>query len=84
VHDDFTEVVNILYDDLCLAEAPYAYIGGFLLNRNEADQLAKLMSLLDKLFEMHGKALTDAAYIALPEWPQVMQCAQAARRLICA
>jgi hypothetical protein len=81
--DDFTEVVNILYDDLGLSPSPHSRIGEILLNANEADYLKKLLSLLDRIFETHGLDLTDAAYIALPEWPQVIECAQAARRLIC-
>jgi hypothetical protein len=81
--DDLTEVANILYDDLGLSESPHSCIGEFLLNADEADHLGKLPSLLDRIFETHGLDLTDAAYVALPEWQQVIECAQAARRLIC-
>jgi hypothetical protein len=60
--DDFTEVVNILYDDLGLSPSPHSRIGEILLNANEADYLKKLLSLLDRIFETHGLDLTDAAY----------------------
>ncbi len=78
-----SDAVSFLFDDTKLAETPYACIGVFLLNQKEADELTKLISVLDDIFKKHGGMLDDAAYIALPEWQQVIERAQAARRLIC-
>jgi hypothetical protein len=79
----FSDAVSFLFDDTKLSKAPYTCIGLFLLNRNEADHLTKLISVLGGIFERHGAMLDDAAYIALPEWQQVIEAAQAAKQLIC-
>ncbi len=75
--------MGFLYDDTKLAELPHACIGSILRNQDEADCLAKLVSVLDGIFEAHGLELTDAAYVDLPEWQQVLERAKAARMLIC-
>jgi hypothetical protein len=46
-----------------------------LFNENEADLIKDTMDSIDELFDKYGVDLSDAEYIAKPEWPGIMASA---------
>jgi len=78
VYDNFDLAVHFLFDDTALASDPYSTIGKILQDASEARAIAVLKSCLDDLFNQYGLTLSDAEYIALPEWRTVIAAAEAA------
>jgi hypothetical protein len=82
VHDEFDYAVHYLYDDTHLAADPASTIGWILRNEEEAISVAKLVEVIETIFQRYGTDLSDAEYIQLPEWIAVLQAAKDAARLI--
>lgn len=76
-HDEFDYAVHFLFDDSTLSKDPHGNIGWILIDAAEADRVATLVQLLERLFEKHGTTLSDAQYMALPEWHLVVDAARA-------
>lgn len=81
-HDEFDYAVHFLYDDTRLAGDPRSMIGWILRDLDEATQIEVLVGVLEGVFQKHGTALSDAQYIALPEWPSVLGAARDALAVI--
>jgi len=83
-YDEFDLAVHTLYDDTSpsLAENPKAQIGYILRDEAEAAQVAAVVRAIDTIFDKYGLDLTDAEYIALPEWKDVVAAAKDARKVI--
>ena len=81
--DKFGDVIHFLYDDTKLSTAPFDCINTILRNQFEAEHIASLTLILDRIFEVYGLKLTDAEYMSKPEWKQVVELAAAAKRIIC-
>lgn len=80
VHDELDYAIHFLFDDTKLSLDPDKCIGIFLRNHEEAEAIHLLCREIDEIFEKYGD-LTDAEYIALPEWSNVLDAAQAALRI---
>ncbi len=78
VHDNFGNAVHFLFDDTELSSEPHAAIGDILRNASEADQVAAVVAALEVIFDRYGTEMSDAEYIALPEWQQVLKAAASA------
>ena len=74
-HDELDYAIHFLYDDTSLATNPNKAIGWFLKDEREAEAVKRLIVALDKVFEVHGTDLDDAAYIASHEWNDVVAAA---------
>lgn len=81
-YDTFDNAVHFLFDDTALSKNAHAYIGDILLNTSEAERVATLIATLESIFAKHGVGLTDAQYMALPEWISVIESARAALAVI--
>jgi hypothetical protein len=77
-HDEFDYTVHFIFDDTCLAKNAFDAIGLFLKNEDEAEAIRKLVLALEVIFERYGTELGDAAYIATPEWLDVLKTAASA------
>lgn len=75
----FDTVIDFLHREYDLADTPYDFIDEVLVDENEASLLKELDRKLDILFERYGGKLSDAEYIAKPEWQDVIL---AARKLL--
>lgn len=82
VHDEFDYAVHFLYDDTALAGDVHSTIGVILQDDSEAQTIEALTICIDAVFEKYGTELSDAQYIALPEWQSVVAAAKAAIRLM--
>ena len=49
-----------------------------LFDEKEADLIKDTMDLINELFDKYGVNLSDAEYIAKPEWPGIMASAEKA------
>jgi len=78
VHDEFDYAVHFLYDDTALAGDVRSTIGAILQDDSEAQSIEALTICIDAVFEKYGTKLSDAQYIALPEWQSVVAAAKAA------
>jgi hypothetical protein len=74
-YDEFRHAVHFLFDDTDLSTDPHSDIGWFLRNANEADHVAAVVAALEVIFNKYGTEMSDAEYIALPEWQQVLHTA---------
>lgn len=79
--DELDYSVDFLFDDTTLYANPERYIGAILRNREEADVVRLLCQKIDEIYQKYGGELTDAEYIALPEWNNVLEAAQSALRI---
>jgi len=77
-HDELDYAIHFLFDDTGLARAPQASIGAFLFDEAEARAVQDVTRALDAVLDQYGTALTDAAYLAKPEWQHVVDAAQSA------
>ena len=75
-YDDFTQNVNILFDDTGVLPDPASAVGD-VLHRGEVDPMAALGNVLDALIDELGDA-NDSHYLEHPRWPHVVRAAQAA------
>jgi len=74
-HDTLDHAIHFLFDDTSLAVAPEAAIGVFLVDQEEARAVHTVTQAIDALLHRYGTSLSDAAYLAKPEWGQVVQAA---------
>lgn len=81
--DSFGDIIHFLYDDTKLAISSSDCMNTILQNQVEAEHIASLILILDKMFEVYGLKLTDAEYVSKPEWKQVVELAAAAKQMIC-
>lgn len=81
-HDEFDYTIHFLFDDTELGSVPESCIGNILINQKEADCIRKVCEAIDHLFDRHGTELSDADYISLPEWEQVISTARDALRIM--
>lgn len=77
-YDEFDYTVHFLYDDTCLANNPELAIGDSLYDREEVQAVTAIITVLEKIFGRYGLNLSDTAYIATPEWNEVIASAKAA------
>jgi hypothetical protein len=78
VHDNFGNAVHFLFDDTELSSEPLAAVGDILRDATEADQIVAVVAALEVIFDKYGTRLSDAEYVALPEWQQVLKTAASA------
>jgi len=78
LYHSFDEVIHALFDDSGFDDGPRSAIGDTLFDEYEADRIKHVMDLIDALFGKYGKDLSDAGYMATPEWPAIMASAKAA------
>src|SRR3546814_15953807 len=71
-HDELDYALHFLFDDTDLAESPEKSIGVFLLDKEEARVVHCVTQALDALLTQYGVDLSDARYLAKPEWTQVV------------
>lgn len=74
----FDYAVHFFFDDTDLVENPSAYIGVFLFDQSEAENLSKLVHVRAVLIDRHGTTCNDMQYTQLPEWPHVTRLAREA------
>ncbi len=77
-YGSFDDVIHCLFDDSGFEREPRGTIGVLLFEEKEADLIKDTIDLIDELFDKYGKNLSDAEYIAKPEWPGVMASAKKA------
>lgn len=77
-YQDFTSVVNRLYDDTMVLPEPAKAIESVLRSEDEAEALALLNEVLDPLLTELGES-PDERYISDPAWPEIVE--RAARAL---
>lgn len=77
-YGSFDEVVHCLFDDSRFEGDPRGAIGVLLFEEKEADLIKNTIDLIVELFDKCGKDLSDAEYIAKPEWPGIMASAKMA------
>lgn len=77
---DYT--IHFLYDDTYIAENPELIIGDILYDRHEAQTITAILDAFEKIFGKYGLNMSDAAYIATPEWAEVVGLAKAALALL--
>jgi hypothetical protein len=82
-HDELDYAIHFLFDDTDLATDPESDIGGFLLNKKEAELMANLIDRLNYIFDKYSLNLADREYIEKPEWEDVIQAAIKARDCLC-
>ena len=75
-YDDFTQNVNILFDDTGVLPDPASAVGD-ILHRSEVDPMAALSNVLDPLINELCDA-TDSQYIDHPQWPHIVRASQVA------
>jgi hypothetical protein len=78
----FGEVIHALFDDSGFDNGTRNSIGRLLFDEEEADGITGVMGLIDNLFAKYGKRLSDAEYIAKPEWPAIMEAAREALEIM--
>jgi hypothetical protein len=82
VHDEFDYSVHFLFDDTDLARDAKSDVGYILYDDEEAESISFLTQIIDRMLKKHGTKLSDADYMALPEWPMVIDAANAALKVI--
>ena len=65
--------VHFLFDDTKLGIDPIACIGWFLYDNCEAQALGRVVESINKLFQLYGVDMPDRAYLATPEWRDVVE-----------
>lgn len=79
-HLDYT--IHFLYDDTSLASDPASDIGYILTDLKEVDAVRNVTNAIDVVFDKYGMELSDAEYIATPEWDDVIAQAKIAMRVL--
>ncbi len=75
-YDDLNLAIHFFFDDTPLATNADAAIGVFLYDQAEAALVSQVVRELDALFDEYGTNLSDAEYIAKPEWQSVLASAK--------
>ncbi|WP_369386269.1 hypothetical protein AB5J72_00550 [Streptomyces sp. CG1] len=73
--DDLTLNIHILYDDTAVLDHPSAAIGTTLRDASEAQAMQSLADRLDEILDALEPEADDAAYLAHPLWPGVVEAA---------
>jgi hypothetical protein len=81
-HDEFDYSVHFFFDDTDLAKDAKSDIGYILYDDVEAESISLLTKIMDEIFKKYGTTLSDADYIALPEWLMVIDAAKAALKVV--
>lgn len=81
-HDEFDYAVHFLYDDSLLASDPGATVGWILRDETEVMKISKLVESIEVIFQKYGTSLSDAEYIKIPEWANVLATAKDAADFI--
>lgn len=81
-YDCLDSSIHFIFDDTDFGDAPENSIGDILLNKEEADSIAKLVASINYVFEKYGTNMTDDFYIGTPEWDDVLSSASTAYKLI--
>jgi hypothetical protein len=81
-HDELDYAIHFLFDDTDLGSAPENCIGIFLQNMEEAISIKQVCDAIDSIFKKYGTKLTDAEYIGLAEWKNVIAAAQSALHVL--
>lgn len=71
--DNFTLVVNVLFDDLWLYDNPQWMMSCFLYSQEEMALVSKVIDALHSVLECLGAEATDQQYIESPQWPVVIK-----------
>ncbi len=74
----FDDIVHFIFDDTRLSRDAGDCIGEYLRNSNEAVHVRAVAAAIDTVLNTYGGSLTDAEYIAKPEWQDVLRTAKAA------
>lgn len=82
LHDELDYTIHFLFDDTQLASDPFSTIGVILRSSEEAKKISKLVNLINIIFQKYGTKLSDAEYIELVEWGDVVITAKEAVKLI--
>ena len=80
-YDDLDTTFEAVEDIVDLS-SPDDVIGSTLRNSQEAAAVRALGAALQQVFSQHGTTLSDAEYLALPEWSDVLDAANTAYRLL--
>lgn len=79
-HDNFTENVHVLFDDVVVLPDPQVGVGA-VLYPDEVDAMKALGEVLDPLIDELGN-VDDAAYLAHPKWAEVVHRAKNAYQVL--
>ncbi|MFC5907251.1 SCO4402 family protein [Streptacidiphilus monticola] len=77
-YDDFTLNVHVLHDDTLVLPDPGRSLGTTLRSPREVAAMAAVGASLEALFAALGLGVSDAEYLAAPEWRTVRSAAGAA------
>lgn len=77
-YDEFDNAVHVLFDDLRLMEAPEGTLGTVVRNTEELEAVKQVTYAVDRVLRKLGDDLSDAEYIADPDWADVLQTASEA------
>lgn len=80
-YDDFSETFEAIEDIINLSDTQAA-VGMTVVDNVEASALGRLGAVIDDIFDAYGTQLSDAQYMALPEWRKVLAAAAAAHALL--
>jgi len=81
-YDSFDLVVHFLFDDTHLADNPKKTIGSILKNSSEAEAIKTLTQKIDRVLQVVGNQGSDKDYISSAEWPEVIDAAKAALKVL--
>ena len=81
-YDDFDAAVSFLYDDAGLNNYAADAIGSILIDESEAALIAELLTAIDKLFQEHGKNLSDKEYRETNEWAKIVEKANQMKKMV--
>lgn len=80
--DSFDLAVRLLLDDMRLTSAPQSNIGSVLQNEAELHAVQQVALAINRLLKKLGSELPDAAYLADPDWKNVLHTAAQALSLL--
>ena len=74
----FDDIVHFILDDAELDRDEDDHVGWFIRDANEAEYVRAAAKAVLAVLKTYGGSLTDAQYIAKPEWQHVLDTAKAA------
>lgn len=78
----FDDIIHFFFDDTNLADNVEGCIGWFVRDLREASYIRAVVEAMDVVLNKYGTELTDAEYVAKPEWAQVLATAKAALAVV--
>ncbi len=78
----FSDIFELILDDLDFARDPEGGVGYFVIDLAEAQAVAALVPLLRAVFEEAGADARDEEYQSTPSWPRLVSAAQHARAVM--